>query len=179
MDVASVITAYAEAGIPLETMWTDIGEPQTHPILTQRTLNVHIDYMDRRRIFTVDPDYFPMDRMREIVQYLHDHNQKYIVMTDPAVAYTPDEDYGSFHRGTDMDVWMKTPEGEYQLGIVWPGATVYPDWFHPDIQQYWSNEFALFYSADEGLDIDGAWIDMNDPVNVSACNSVWSHGIVF
>ena len=33
--------------------------------------------MDRRRIFTVDPDYFPLDRMREIVDYLHSHDQKF------------------------------------------------------------------------------------------------------
>jgi len=36
-----------------------------------------VDYMDRRRIFTVDPDYFPLDRMREIISYLHDHDQKF------------------------------------------------------------------------------------------------------
>lgn len=59
VDVAGVITNYSAANIPLETMWTDI------------------DYMDRRRIFTLDPDYFPLDRMREIVDYLHDHDQQY------------------------------------------------------------------------------------------------------
>ncbi|THH14414.1 hypothetical protein EUX98_g9614, partial [Antrodiella citrinella] len=55
--VSQVITNYSAAGIPLETMWTDI------------------DYMDRRRIFTVDPQYFPLDRMREIADYLHSHDQ--------------------------------------------------------------------------------------------------------
>jgi len=39
------------------------------------------DYMDRRRTFTVDPHYFPMSRMREIVSYLHAHDQKF-GMTD-------------------------------------------------------------------------------------------------
>ena len=33
--------------------------------------------MYKRRIFTVDPDYFPLDRMREIVDYLHSHDQKF------------------------------------------------------------------------------------------------------
>lgn len=59
---------YSKAGIPLETMWTDI------------------DYMDRRRVFTLDPERFPLNKMRELVTYLHRHDQKYIVMVDPAVS---------------------------------------------------------------------------------------------
>ncbi|KAK0455281.1 glycoside hydrolase family 31 protein [Desarmillaria tabescens] len=145
VDVASVITNYAAAKIPLETMWTDI------------------DYMDGRKIFTVDPNYFPLDRMRQIVQYLHDHGQKYILMTDPAVALQ--EGYEPYDRGTEMDVWLKMPNGSAAIGLVWPGVTVYPDWFHPDIQMYWNQEFEQFYSPDDGIDIDGAWIDMNEPSN--------------
>ena len=37
--------------------------------------------MYKRRIFTVDPDYFPLDRMREIVDYLHAHDQRYSAYT--------------------------------------------------------------------------------------------------
>ncbi|KAJ3982734.1 glycoside hydrolase family 31 protein [Lentinula detonsa] len=149
VDVAEVITNYSEASIPLETMWTDI------------------DYMDRRRIFTVDPTYFPLDRMREIIDYLHAHDQKYILMTDPAVAYAPDEGYGTYDRGTALDVWLKMPNGSAELALVWPGVTNYPDWFHPSIQDdsFWTNEFRLFYNSTDGIDIDGAWIDMNEPSN--------------
>ncbi|KAK7040334.1 hypothetical protein VNI00_009802 [Paramarasmius palmivorus] len=165
VDVAGVITNYSEAGIPLETMWTDI------------------DYMDRRRVFTLDPEYFPLSRMREIVDYLHENGQKYIVMTDPAVGYFPSEDYAALDRGTEMDVWMKWPNGSYIIGVVWPGPTVFPgevdlvrefdrnltsslsDWFHPSTQEYWNSEFETFYSPDDGLDIDGVWIDMNEPAN--------------
>jgi hypothetical protein len=35
------------------------------------------DYMFKRRIFTMDPDYFPPARMREIIDYLHKHDQRY------------------------------------------------------------------------------------------------------
>ncbi|TBU29276.1 alpha-glucosidase [Dichomitus squalens] len=151
IDVSEVITNYSAAGIPLETMWTDI------------------DYMDRRRIFTVDPDYFPLDRMREIVDYLHSHDQKFVLMTDPAVAYAPGEGYGPFDRGTTADIWLKAANGSSPfLGAVWPGVTVFPDWFNPKTQDYWTNEFQSFYSPDTGLDIDGAWIDMNEPS--SFCN---------
>ena len=48
-----------------------------HVLTTGLKLTYTEDYMDRRRIFTVDPDYFPMDRMREIVDYLHSNDQKY------------------------------------------------------------------------------------------------------
>ncbi|KAH9483447.1 putative alpha/beta-glucosidase agdC [Psilocybe cubensis] len=150
VDVANVITRYAAAQIPLETMWTDI------------------DYMFQRRIFTVDPDYFPLARMREIVDYLHSHQQRFVLMTDPAVAYLPNDTYAPYNNGKDLDVWLKAPNGSESLGVVWPGVTVFPDWFHPNAQQFWTNEFESFYNPDTGLDIDGAWIDMNEPSNF--CN---------
>lgn len=59
---------YSKAEIPLETMWTDI------------------DYMSGRRVFTLDPDRYALDNVRALVDYLHDHDQHYIVMVDPAVS---------------------------------------------------------------------------------------------
>jgi alpha-glucosidase len=35
------------------------------------------------------------------------------------------------------------------------------------LYRFWSNEFALFYNPENGIDIDGAWIDMNEPSSVS------------
>ncbi|OJT01982.1 hypothetical protein TRAPUB_7516 [Trametes pubescens] len=151
VDVAGVIANYSAAGIPLETMWTDI------------------DYMYKRRVFTLDPDYFPLDRMREIVDYLHKHNQHFILMTDPAVAYVNDGTYGPFDRGIKDDIFLKAANGSSPfLGAVWPGVTVFPDWFNKKTQDYWNNEFKLFYNPETGLDIDGVWIDMNEPA--SFCN---------
>ncbi|KAF8870107.1 family 31 glycoside hydrolase [Gymnopilus junonius] len=132
-----------------------------------------IDYMDRRRIFTVDPDYFPLPRMREIVAYLHAHNQKYVLMTDPAVAYLPGQGYTPYDNGKKLDVWLKAPNGSESLGVVWP------DWFHPQIQNYWTGEFQSFYSPQTGIDIDGAWIDMNEPSNfcVLPCDDPFQQAI--
>ena len=77
--------------------------------------------------------------MREIVDYLHVHDQKFgtyvhifrgqnspvclsaVLMTDPAVGYLPGENYGPYDRGTDLDVWIKAPNGSASLGLVWPG----------------------------------------------------------
>ncbi|KAE8142571.1 putative alpha/beta-glucosidase agdC [Aspergillus pseudotamarii] len=143
-QVAEVVYNYSKAGIPLETMWTDI------------------DYMDRRRVFSLDPDRFPLAKMRELVGYLHDHDQRYIVMVDPAVSVS---DNGAFNRGLKQGVFLKTQNGSLYKGAVWPGVTAYPDWFHPDIQDYWNSEFSTFFNAETGVDIDGLWIDMNEASN--------------
>ena len=49
--------------------------------------------------------------------------------------------------------------------VVWPGVVVWPDWFHPSVQSFWNNEFKLFFNPTDGVDIDGAWIDMNEPAS--------------
>ncbi|KZS89844.1 alpha-glucosidase [Sistotremastrum niveocremeum HHB9708] len=147
VEVAHVISNYSSSGIPLETMWIDI------------------DYMNDFKIFTADPEYFPTARLREIVDYLHLRNQHFVLMVDPAVGYLPGENYQTFDRGVQDDIFLKNPNGSYHLSIVWPGVTVYPDWFHPNITEFWNNEFKLFFDPATGIDIDGVWIDMNEPAS--------------
>ena len=100
--------------------------------------------MYERRVFTLDPDYFPLKRMREIIDHLHANKQQYgkhpcfdpefasnkslgsVLMTDPAVAYLPKSGYAPYDRGKDLDIWLKAENGSDFLGVVWPGVTVYP-----------------------------------------------------
>lgn len=106
--VAEVIANYSAAGIPLETMWTDI------------------DYMYARFIMTTDPDRFPIPRMRDIVNYLHEHDQHYVVMVDPAVAYQEKKHdalpYATFIKARDGGLFVYKKGTIYQ-GVVWPGVT--------------------------------------------------------
>ncbi|KAF2113057.1 glycosyl hydrolases family 31-domain-containing protein [Lophiotrema nucula] len=143
-DVAEVVANYSIANIPLETMWTDI------------------DYMYLRRVFTLDPERFPLEKVRELVNYLHAHQQHYVVMVDPAVAWKNNDAYSN---GVNLDVFLKLLNGSEYRGAVWPGVTVFPDWFHPNTQTYWNNEFASFFNAENGVDIDALWIDMNEASN--------------
>ncbi|KAK5197383.1 hypothetical protein LTR99_000254 [Exophiala xenobiotica] len=103
--------------------------------------------------------------MRELVSYLHAHQQHYIVMVDPAVAY---QNYSAFNNGKNLDIFMKDPDGSIFQGVVWPGVTAFPDWFHPDTQEYWNDEFGSFFNPGTGLDISALWIDMNEASNF--CN---------
>jgi len=94
--------------------------------------------MDRGRVFTVDPDYFPMNRMQEIVSYLHAHDQKFgvlfsfnggvswltcksVLLVDPAVPFLPMSGYGPYDRGHALDIFLKERNGCESLGVVWPG----------------------------------------------------------
>lgn len=142
-DVAEVVYNYSQAEIPLETMWTDI------------------DYMDRRLIFTTDPERYPLEKLRALISHLHENDQHYIVMVDPAAGYQ--ENYPPLERGFEDDIWLLRQNGSVFLGVVWPGVTAFPDWFADKITDYWNNEFEMFFSAEKGVDIDGLWIDMNEP----------------
>ncbi|KAF2470215.1 alpha/beta-glucosidase agdC [Lindgomyces ingoldianus] len=142
-EVAAVVANYSAAGIPLETMWTDI------------------DYMDQYKVFTLG-ERFPLKDMRSLVNDLHDNDQHYIVMVDPAVAY---QNYDAFNRGKDADIFIKNSDGSIYKGRVWPGVTAFPDWFHENTQGYWDSEFESFFSPSSGVDIDALWIDMNEPSN--------------
>ncbi|KAI9738956.1 MAG: hypothetical protein M1818_005270 [Claussenomyces sp. TS43310] len=147
-DVAEAVYNYSKAGIPLETMWTDI------------------DYMDGRKVFSLDPERFPLQMMQELVDHLHSHNQHYVVMVDPAVAYQP---YSPFERGEEDNIFLKRANGSIWQGVVWPGVTAFPDWFSSNVSSYWNNEFSIMFSPDTGVDIDALWIDMNEPSNFP-CN---------
>lgn len=147
-EVAEVVYNYSQAGIPLETMWTDI------------------DYMDRRRVFSLDPERYPIDKMRALVSHLHANDQHYVVMVDPAVAY---QDYPPLHRGIEQNAFLLRSNGSVWIGVVWPGVTVFPDWFAETADSYWTGEFQHFFDKDTGVDIDALWIDMNEPSNFP-CN---------
>jgi alpha-glucosidase len=144
-EVAAVVANYSEANIPLETMWTDI------------------DYMDRRRVFTNDPDRYPLDLWKDFVDTLHERDQHYIVMVDPAVYYS--DPNPAHDAGVEQDVFIKDADGSFYQGVVWPGPSYFPDWFHPNTQAYWTEQFAQFFDGVNGPDIDALWIDMNEPAN--------------
>jgi alpha-glucosidase (family GH31 glycosyl hydrolase) len=63
--------------------------------------------------------------------------------------------------------------------VVWPGITAFPDWFNPNTQDFWNNQFATFFDADTGVDIDGLWIDMNEASNfcVYPCSDLLAFAI--
>ncbi|KAK3314350.1 glycoside hydrolase family 31 protein [Apodospora peruviana] len=141
--VNEVVANYSVAKIPLEAMWGDI------------------DYMHDHKDFTTDPDKFPLDKMRALVDGLHKNNQRYIMILDPGIHNT-DASYPTYTRGAEKDVYLKAADGSFYRGRQWPGEVVWPDWFSPNTQEWWTDEIARFFDPATGIDVDGLWNDMNE-----------------
>jgi alpha-glucosidase (family GH31 glycosyl hydrolase) len=71
------------AKIPQEVQWNDI------------------DYMDRKRDFTFDPNSFKT--LPSVINAVHNRGQKYIVILDPAISIDilPDEKYYPLEQGLE------------------------------------------------------------------------------
>lgn len=159
--VAEVVANYSTAGIPLEVMWT--GEFSTSILLLGIKIVIDIDYMDGRQDFTTDPERFPIGKMRELVSTLHSRGQRYVLILDPGVHFK--EGYAPYDEGHEMNVFYKNADGSDYLGIQWAGTVVWPDWLHPNTSKWWANQIATTFSADNGIDLDGIWVDMNEASN--------------
>lgn len=143
---ADVVANYSAANIPLEALWADI------------------DYMDQRRVFTTDPEKYPLDKVRALVDELHQNGQKYVMMLDPGIHRS--DDYAPYARGTAVDAFIKAADGvSLYRGEQWAGEVVWPDWFAASTSDWWQDEILRFFDPETGVDIDGAWNDMNEVSN--------------
>ncbi|XP_065906865.1 uncharacterized protein [Dysidea avara] len=144
--LSDVVTKYAANKIPLDTMWTDI------------------EYMDGYRDFTLDPNNFPLSKMTEFVEGLHNRSLQYVVIVDPGIKV--DRGYKAYDDGISKGVFVKDKNGNLFTGKVWPGVTTFPDFFNPMTADYWKDQTSTFYNT--LLKFDGLWIDMNEISNF--CN---------
>ncbi|KAG8869470.1 hypothetical protein FRB97_001206 [Tulasnella sp. 331] len=139
------VTRMREANIPLEVMWNDI------------------DVYDAYRDFTLNPGAFPGSEMKAFMDELKANHQHYIPIVDAAIAFpTNDTDVVyPYMKGHELDVFLKNPDGSEYLGQVWPGYTVFPDWFAKNTISWWTE--ALRNWTEMGVGFSGIWLDVNEP----------------
>ncbi|KAI1790995.1 glycosyl hydrolases family 31-domain-containing protein [Ganoderma leucocontextum] len=138
------VAAMRAAGVPLETMWNDI------------------DLYHAFRDFTTDPVSFPIAEVKAFIEELGANNQHYIPIVDAGIAHQANDTdiYDPFLRGVEQDVWLKNPDESMYIGQVWPGYTVFPDWFAKNTEAVWAE--ALKNWSDSGVAFSGIWLDMNE-----------------
>lgn len=91
-----------------------------------------------------------------IVKIMLHYIKHYItfVIKDPAISKT--EGYKPYDDGIKEDIFIKDSEGDVLVGQVWPGETVYPDFFNPKTKDYWVSHIKEFYETQAKF--DGLWI---------------------
>uniref|UniRef100_M4B1X3 alpha-glucosidase n=1 Tax=Hyaloperonospora arabidopsidis (strain Emoy2) TaxID=559515 RepID=M4B1X3_HYAAE len=141
-ELRNVVQKYAHNDLPLDVIWADI------------------DYMKDFHDFKPDPINFPHDEMAAFLDVIHSSGQKFVPIIDPGIP--DDTDDYTYTRGLSMDIFIKDTSGKPYLGQVWPGPTVFPDFFHPSATSFWGEQIQLMYKS---LAFDGLWIDMNELAN--------------
>ncbi|KAJ7311650.1 glycosyl hydrolases family 31-domain-containing protein [Mycena albidolilacea] len=152
-ETRDVVARMRAAEIPLEVMWNDI------------------DLYHAFRDFTTDPEKFPADEMRDFIMELRENNQYFIPIVDAAIGKTTNNTdfYDPYLKGAQLDVFIKNPDGTEYIGQVWPGYTVFPDWFAPQTLGWWTE--ALKNWSASGIEFSGIWLDMNEAS--SFCDGSW------
>eukprot|EP00672_Neobodo_designis_P020923 CAMPEP_0174830724 /NCGR_PEP_ID=MMETSP1114-20130205/2682_1 /TAXON_ID=312471 /ORGANISM="Neobodo designis, Strain CCAP 1951/1" /LENGTH=936 /DNA_ID=CAMNT_0016064527 /DNA_START=106 /DNA_END=2916 /DNA_ORIENTATION=+ len=141
-DIEQVVANYTAAGIPLEVMWSDI------------------DYMYKFRVFTTDPDRYPMPALAAFIEKLHNEGRKYVQIIDPGVAQALN--YSTYDSGIQSNVYVTQRDGTTPLvNVVWPGWTVFPDFTSDRVGDWWKGQM-VEYMQTKNIDLDGVWLDMNE-----------------
>jgi alpha-glucosidase len=86
-----------------------------------------------------------------------------IPIVDAAVPHTiPNgtDSYEPYTAGVAAGAFVTNPDGSEYIGHVWPGYTVFPDWFAPGTTGWWTD--ALRNWSALGVEFDGIWLDMNE-----------------
>ncbi|KAF9961897.1 hypothetical protein BGZ72_001004 [Mortierella alpina] len=154
-----VLVQFKRHGLPLEALWIDI------------------DYMEHYKCFTFDQTRYPVKQVAILADELHANNQHLIMILDPGIKLQYQMGlYEPYDEGVARNLFIKRKVTAQEaaedktaklragdlvdfVGKVWPGKTVFPDWFHPETQDYWTRHITAWLQQ---VPLDGIWIDMNE-----------------
>ena len=136
-DVRQVAQQYQAAGIPLDSIYLDI------------------DYMERYKDFTVDPERFP--DLGKLVQDMRTQGIRLVPIIDAGVKI--ETGYDVYQEGVAHNYFCKNAEGKDFVGAVWPGRVHFPDFLQPEARDWFGKKYAVLTD----LGIEGFWNDMNEP----------------
>lgn len=135
-DFWKVADGYRKNHIPIDMIYMDI------------------DYMDDYKDFTVSKEFadFPA-----FVSKMKKNNIRLIPIIDAGVKIEPD--YEVYEEGVANNYFCKRWDGSDFVAAVWPGYTHFPDFFQPEVRQWFGSKYQRL--TEQG--IEGFWNDMNEP----------------
>ncbi|MFN2148679.1 MAG: TIM-barrel domain-containing protein [Anaerolineales bacterium] len=123
-------------------------------------VHLDLDYMDGKRIFTVDEDQFP--QLGTLADDLLEQDIRLVTIIDPGVKV--ERGYSVYTDGQERDVFCRRQDERVQYAPVWPGWCAFPDFSSPEARTWWGEQYPRL--LEEG--IAGIWHDMNEPAVFSA-----------
>ncbi|GGY09044.1 TIM-barrel domain-containing protein [Streptomyces anandii] len=141
-EVRRVVAGYHEHGLPLDAVHLDI------------------DHYDAHQVFTVDEDRFP--KLPVLAEELRRDGIRLVSIVDPAVALAPGN--AVYDQGTAQDAFVRDASGEVVRGVTWPGESVFPDFTHARVRQWWGG----LYEERLAQGFAGFRHDLNEPTSFAA-----------
>lgn len=136
-DIRRVAAGYRSNHLPLDAIYMDI------------------DYMERYKDFTIDPQRFP--EFPDFVEEMKTQNIHLVPIIDAGVKIEPG--YDVYEDGAAGNYFCKREDGSDFVAGVWPGKTHFPDVLNKDSRKWFGDHYKLL--IDQG--IEGFWNDMNEP----------------
>ena len=140
-ELKKVRLNYLNNDIPLDALWTDI------------------DMMDQKRNFILNSNF---NDAPDFIKYLHEQGQHFIALVDYGIPKKPFDPYYQFGLKRDAFLYSNFTK-EHLISDVWPGESVFPDFFIQAGIDLWNKGLSDYESK---LDFDGMWIDMNEPAQI-------------
>jgi len=173
-DPKNVLTAYTgiTGRMPLpprwalgyhQSRWSYMSEAEARAVTSQLRSDqvpadaiwLDIDFQHDYESFTVNPTTFP--NFNSMVGDLLAQNIHTVVITDPGIKQQPG--YAPYDSGEAADIFVKTDGGADYVGVVWPGACVFPDFSLTRVRAWWGGLYQSFV----GQEVAGFWNDVNEP----------------
>lgn len=119
-------------------------------------IHMDIHYMQDYKVFTVDKARFP--DVRKMSAELREKGIRLISILDPGVKV--EKGFSVYEEGKNRGFFCQRTDGKGDfVGAVWPGPSVFPDFFREEVRQWWGELYKPLLA--EGF--AGFWNDMNEP----------------
>lgn len=141
-EVRRIVAGYQERGLPLDAVHLDI------------------DHYDGHQVFTVDQERFP--KLPVLAEELRRDGIRLVSIVDPAVKAAPGN--AVYDGGAEVDAFVRDASGRAVRGVVWAGESVFPDFTHARVREWWGGLYAE--RLEQGF--AGFWHDMNEPTSFNA-----------